>query len=183
MHIHRFCWQILVIIGLLAMILGVFDPLEGSLLILPGSGLVALGAILGKTPQWKLLALAFSLVIIGIGAMVVLSVAGGVGGRAGHSLWWLLAVIPYPIGWLMGLYGVLRLVASGGHRTILCGAVILAVVALVAKILLCSLHSLIVGMAPVVFYLLTGLPLAISLIMALAGGVFWMVKSSRVASH
>ena len=35
--------RILKVVGGIAMLLGTLDPLEGSLLILPGSGLVALG--------------------------------------------------------------------------------------------------------------------------------------------
>ena len=42
MNARRFCSQVMVVVGLLAMQAGSFDPLEGSLLILPGSGLVAL---------------------------------------------------------------------------------------------------------------------------------------------
>ena len=40
----RTLWpRILKALGSIAMMLGTLDPLEGSLLILPGSGLVALG--------------------------------------------------------------------------------------------------------------------------------------------
>ena len=40
----RILWsRILITVGGIAMLLGAVDPLEGSLLILPGSGLVALG--------------------------------------------------------------------------------------------------------------------------------------------
>ena len=45
----RMLWsRILQLVGGIAMLLGTLDPLEGSLLILPGSGLVALGMFLGK---------------------------------------------------------------------------------------------------------------------------------------
>jgi hypothetical protein len=43
--------------------------------------------------------------------MVVLSWFGGVGGDTGRSMWWLVVVIPYPVGWVIGLVGaVLTLV-------------------------------------------------------------------------
>ncbi|TFC06037.1 hypothetical protein E3O32_05455 [Cryobacterium mannosilyticum] len=42
--------RILISVGGAAMLIGAIDPLEGSLLILPGSGLVALGVFLG-TPD------------------------------------------------------------------------------------------------------------------------------------
>jgi purine-cytosine permease-like protein len=44
----RLLWsRILKVVGGIAMLLGTLDPMEGSLLILPGSGLVALGMFLG----------------------------------------------------------------------------------------------------------------------------------------
>jgi len=47
--------RILVIVGLVAMLIGAIDPLEGSLVILPGTGMVALGALLGNSRHRKLL--------------------------------------------------------------------------------------------------------------------------------
>jgi len=92
------------------MVLGAVDPLEGSLVILPGSLLVALGAFLGRSRWLVLLMWAFILVAIGVGALFGLSALGGVGGRTGRSMWWLLVVLPYPAGWIVGLVGaVLRL--------------------------------------------------------------------------
>jgi hypothetical protein len=41
--------RILIIAGGIAMLVGALDPLEGSLIILPGSGLVALGTFLGHS--------------------------------------------------------------------------------------------------------------------------------------
>jgi len=32
-----------------------------------------------------------------------LSSLGGIGGKSGRSLWWGLALLPYPVGWLMAL--------------------------------------------------------------------------------
>jgi K+-transporting ATPase A subunit len=80
------------------MLIGAIDPLEGSLIILPAAGLVALGALLGKSRHRRLLCWSFILVAVGIGALWVLSAFGGVGGRTGRSMWWLLVVLPYPVG-------------------------------------------------------------------------------------
>ena len=41
-----------VLVGSIAMLAGAIDPMEGSLLILPGSGLVALGAWLGRSERF-----------------------------------------------------------------------------------------------------------------------------------
>jgi hypothetical protein len=104
---------VLVVVGLLAMLVGAIDPLEGSFVILPGSGVVLLGAFLGNSRYWKPLLLAFLLIAAGVGAMIVLSAFGGIGGRSGHSLWWGLFILPYPIGWIIGLVGaILRLIES-----------------------------------------------------------------------
>jgi len=99
--------QVLVIVGLIAMLIGAVDPLEGSLIILPGSGMAALGAFLGQSRHRRVVYWAFGLIAVGVGAMFVLSMFGGTGGSTGRSNWWLLVVLPYPIGWIMGLAGVL----------------------------------------------------------------------------
>jgi hypothetical protein len=110
----RFLWSnILVIVGLIAMLIGAIDPLEGSGIILLGSGMVALGALLGKSRYRLLLFCAFILIAIGVGLMFGLSMIGGVGGITGRPNWWLLVLLPYPIGWIIGLVGtILRLIES-----------------------------------------------------------------------
>jgi len=48
----RSLWsKILTVVGGIAMLVGAIDPMEGSLLILPGSGLVALGTFLGQSER------------------------------------------------------------------------------------------------------------------------------------
>ncbi len=100
--------RILVIVGLVSMVVGAIDPLEGSLMILPGVGLVALGAFLGRSRYRILLYWAFVLVAVGVGAMFALSAFGGIGGSTGRSMWWGLVIAPYPVGWIMGLVGGIR---------------------------------------------------------------------------
>ncbi len=109
--------RILSIIGLIAMIIGVVDPLEGSLIILPGSGLVALGAFLGKSRHRIFVYWAFGLTLIGVAGLFVVSMFGGVGGNTGRSNWWLLTSLPYPIGWIMSLIGVRRVLIESFHKT------------------------------------------------------------------
>ena len=104
----RMIWsRILKIVGGIAMALGTLDPLEGSLLILPGSGLVALGVYLDGQDRKTVLywALVFILIAVGVGAMFGLSAFGGIGGNSGHSMWWGVLTLPYPLGWLMALLG------------------------------------------------------------------------------
>lgn len=99
---------VLVIVGLLAMLIGAIDPLEGAFVILPGSGMVALGVFLAQSRYRALLSCAFALIAFGVGAMIVLSAMGGIGGTAGHSIWWGLFILPYPLGWIVGLVGAVR---------------------------------------------------------------------------
>ena len=89
------------------MMLGTLDPLEGSLLILPGSGLVALSMYLGREERRAVLywTWAFILIAAGVGAMFALSAVGGIGGKSGYSMWWGILMLLYPAGWLMGLAG------------------------------------------------------------------------------
>ena len=100
--------RLLVIAGLVAMLAGILDPLEGSLVILAGTAMAALGVWLGDDRPEKLLYWSFLLVAVGVGALWGLSSLGGFGGRSSLSNWWGLLILPYPIGWLMGLFAVRR---------------------------------------------------------------------------
>jgi hypothetical protein len=113
MNIQNSLARVLMIVGLAAMLLGAIDPLEGSFVILPGCAAVTLGAYLGKSHWRVILASALVLIVAGVGAMVVFTAMGGIGGDSGHSAWWGLFVLPYPLGWIMGLVGaVLSLIES-----------------------------------------------------------------------
>jgi hypothetical protein len=103
--------RILKVVGCVAMVLGTADPLEGAVLILPGSGLVALGMYLGGKDRTTVLywTSVFILIAVGVAAMFALSAIGGIGGRSGHSMWWGVLMLPYPIGWLMALVGAVIL--------------------------------------------------------------------------
>src|SRR5512134_2736608 len=79
----------LVIAGLVLMVGGVLDPLEGSVVILGGSALSALGAFLSRS-RYRLPAFALAMTAVGVGALLGLSTIGGVGGNSGRSAWWLL---------------------------------------------------------------------------------------------
>ena len=50
----RSLWsRILIVLGSLGMLLGAIDPMEGSLIILPGSLLVALVVLAAATPAYR----------------------------------------------------------------------------------------------------------------------------------
>jgi hypothetical protein len=99
--------RILIVVGNIAMLIGAVDPMEGSVVILPGSGLVALGFFLGHSER-RLIAYrvgVFILIAIGVGALWVLSWLGGMGGKSGLSMWWGVLILPYLVGWSMGIWG------------------------------------------------------------------------------
>ena len=101
---------ILVVIGLIFMLVGAIDPLEGSLVILPGSVMGTVGAMLAGTRYKKLIVWSFALVVVGVTALWGMSAIGGFGDKSGHSNWWALVMAPYPVGWVMGIVGaILRL--------------------------------------------------------------------------
>lgn len=108
--------RILVIVGLAGMLVGAVDPLEGSLIILPSTGLVAVGSLLGNSQRRALPYWSFALVAIGIAAMFVLSWLGGIGGNTGRSIWWSVVILPYPVGWLTGVGGAVLLLIESFKR-------------------------------------------------------------------
>ena len=101
----------LVVIGLIALLLGTADPLEGSIAILIGIAILALEARRSGSRHRRVLVWSFVLTAIGVAEMWGISAVGGLGGSTGRSLWWALLLVPYPIGWLLGIVG-------GGRRTI-----------------------------------------------------------------
>lgn len=98
----------------MAMLVGAVDPMEGSLIILPGSAVVALGAFLSRRERGfvKYWFLIVALIASGVGAMFGLTAWGGVGGNSGHSGWWELLCLPYPIGWVLGIANLVCLAAG-----------------------------------------------------------------------
>jgi len=116
----RSMWsRILVGVGGIAMLVGALDPLEGSLVILPGSGLVTLGTFLGHSGHRLLVywIWIFAMIAFGVTALFAMSAFGGIGGATGHSMWWGLALLPYPVGWIIGIASLVRrLVSKARHR-------------------------------------------------------------------
>ncbi len=113
----RVAWsRILIIVGLAAMLVGAADPLEGAIIILPGIAVVALGVVIARSRHRRLVLWSLVLVTAGVGAMMALSSVGGIGGNSGHSTWWAITMLPYPIGWLMGLVGAALVLVETWRR-------------------------------------------------------------------
>jgi hypothetical protein len=99
--------KLLAVVGLAVMLIGSIDPLEGSVIIVPGLGLAALAGFVGQCTRRRLLYWSFAFVAAGVAAMFVLSAFGGAGGQTGRSIWWALVILPYPVGWILGLVGTI----------------------------------------------------------------------------
>ena len=96
----------LMVIGLLLLLLGALDPLEGAVGVFVGAGLVALGAYLSHSEHRTLLARAFVLVSIGVTGMLAQGALRAAGWVSGGSWWWGLFLLPYVAGGVMALGGV-----------------------------------------------------------------------------
>ena len=92
--------------GLVLMVAGALDPLEGSVVIVAGTAIAALAAWFNG--NYRLPAIAFALTAVGVAALFGLSALGGVGGNTGRSIWLLLLCAPYPVGWVLGIIGAVR---------------------------------------------------------------------------
>jgi hypothetical protein len=97
-----------VMAGLAAMLIGALDPLEGSLLILPGCALATFGVhqAPGRARRW--LVTGFVLMALGVAYLWAISSVGGFGGDTGRTWAWAWPILPYPLGWLLGLAGAIR---------------------------------------------------------------------------
>lgn len=98
--------------GVASILVGSLDPLEGSLLIAPGSVLLALGAYLGRESparirEWVVLS---AMIVFGVLQLWELSDFGGFGGDNGVAIGWALLILPYPVAWILTLA---RLGAAG----------------------------------------------------------------------
>ncbi|MBK7696217.1 MAG: hypothetical protein IPI30_18405 [Saprospiraceae bacterium] len=99
---NKINWLRLVfILGLIAVIAGALDPLEGSVVIAVGSVLLALSTNLTKDRHEKIFLYSALLIVFGVTSLFYLSSLGGFGGTSSLSWWWGLLIVPYPLGWLI----------------------------------------------------------------------------------
>jgi len=91
------------VFGIIALIIGAFDPLERSVVIVIGSVLIGLSTFLSRDRHWKIFFVSTILIIPGVIAMLYISSIGGFGGKSTLSRWWGILILPYPIGWLISI--------------------------------------------------------------------------------
>ncbi len=94
--------RIIHIIGVVALIIGAIDPLEGSVVITAGSALIALSTFLTHDRHRKIFIASFIMIVIGVFFLFYLSSLGGFGEGA-LSWWWGILILPYPIGWFASI--------------------------------------------------------------------------------
>jgi hypothetical protein len=94
--------RVIYTIGVIALVIGAIDPLEGSVVLLAGCALISLATFLTHDRHWKIFLTCLVLIAIGVVFLFYLSSLGGFGGNA-LSWWWGILVLPYPVGWLIAI--------------------------------------------------------------------------------
>jgi hypothetical protein len=92
--------RITFILGVILLLAGTLDPLEGSIVISAGSTLIALSAYLTHDRHRNIFIASAILILAGVCALFYLSSLGGFGGSSSLSWWWGAMILPYPLGWL-----------------------------------------------------------------------------------
>lgn len=95
------------IVGLILLLVGTLDPLEGSVLIVAGTAVAAVGAWVHRGRRRALQAWACALTVVGVASLFGLSAVGGLGGESGLPWAWGILLLPYPVGWALGLAGMI----------------------------------------------------------------------------
>ncbi len=100
--------QVMFYAGVTALVAGIVDPLEGSVLVAAGSALVALATHLSHDRHRKIFLLSMILIVAGVLFMFYFSTLGGFGGSSELSWWWGLLILPYPAGWILSIVILIR---------------------------------------------------------------------------
>ena len=83
-------------IGVIALFIGIFDPLEFSVVVATGAVLITLTALAEHDRHRYLLLASTFLIIAGVILMYYISLLGGYDIKG--EWWWNLMILPYPIG-------------------------------------------------------------------------------------
>ena len=90
--------RIVYIIGVAASIIGVLDPMEGSILLMAGGILLAVSTYFIKDKYRKMFFTTAIMMVVGVFFLFYFS---SLGGFPPLPWWWGILILPYPIGWLM----------------------------------------------------------------------------------
>jgi len=95
--------RVIYIIGVISLVIGALDPLEGSVIIVVGSTLTALSTYLTYDRHRRIFFASMIMIMIGVCFLFYLSSLGGFGRNSGLSWWWGILILPYPTGWLLSI--------------------------------------------------------------------------------
>lgn len=84
--------------GIILIIIGALDPMEGSILIELGTLLLTITTQLSKDRHKFLFLISTLLISVGFFSLWFVSSLGGFDPKT--EWWWLIFILPYPIGWL-----------------------------------------------------------------------------------
>lgn len=101
MKINKTWTRITYLFGVAALILGVLDPMEGSVLIAIGSIMLVFSTFMNNDPYWKYFLISSALILTGVTFLFYLSSTGGFGNNSEKSWWWGALILPYPAGWFI----------------------------------------------------------------------------------
>ncbi|KAF5060905.1 hypothetical protein DSECCO2_320730 [anaerobic digester metagenome] len=108
--------RIIYIIGVIALVIGVLDPLEGSVVITVGCTFIALSTYLTKDRYWRIFLTSLIMIVIGVFFLFYFSSLGGFGGTSTLSWWWGTLILPYPLGWLMSIITLIVRTANNSKQ-------------------------------------------------------------------
>ena len=111
--------RVIYIVGVVALIIGAIDPLEGSVLIIVGSALLALSAYLNNDRHSKIFTTSLIMIVIGVFFMFYFSSIGGFGGTSTLSWWRGLLILPFPIGWITIIAVLIRRAIENKKRKLI----------------------------------------------------------------
>lgn len=95
------------IIGIIALILGIADPLEGSVVIAAGSVLIMVSSLLSRGRYRKIFLACTIMIAVGIFSLFYISSLGGYDPIS--EWWWNILILPYPTGWLISIIILIRM--------------------------------------------------------------------------
>jgi len=98
----------LYIIGVVAIIIGAIDPLEGSVIILGGNVLLVISLFSTDDRHKKHFLATLIMITVGVFFLFYLSSLGGFGGTSDLSWWWGILILPYPAGWIFAIVMLIK---------------------------------------------------------------------------
>lgn len=107
--------RIIYIIGVVALIIGALDPMEGSVLIALGALLTTITTFIAKDRHYRFFLVAGIMILFSVAMLWYVSALGGFDPK--KQWWWLIILIPYPVGWLMEIILLIVRAFSSPEKT------------------------------------------------------------------